>query len=169
MLSAQSHDQGDAVFDQISGLPVHVLVIHAAVVFVPLLALGAIVYAVVPRVRGKIGWAVIALAVVGPLVTFVSRESGEKFYDRKIAQGIQGEFKSQLDAHMGYGSKLFLFVLALGIVTLVLTLLTARQSSSLPRVADIALGVITVVLAVVSSYYVYKTGDSGAHAAWSGQ
>jgi predicted aspartyl protease len=169
MLSARSHDQGDAVFDQINGLPVHILVIHAAVVFVPLLALGAIVYALVPRVRARIGWAVIALAVVSPIVTFVSRASGEKFYDRKIAAGVQGEFKAALDEHMGFGSKLFLFVLALGIVTLVLTLLTARQTSSLPKVADIALGVIMVVLAVISGYYVYKTGDSGAHAAWEGQ
>jgi hypothetical protein len=27
---------------------------------------------------------------------------------------------------------------------------------------------LAVVLAVVSAYYVYKTGDSGAHMAWEG-
>ena len=43
------------MFDQINGLPVHVLVLHAAVVFVPLLALGAIVYALVGPWRPKIG------------------------------------------------------------------------------------------------------------------
>ena len=45
------------MFDQINGLPVHVLVLHAAVVFVPLLALGAVVYALVPRWRPRMGWA----------------------------------------------------------------------------------------------------------------
>ena len=48
------------MFDQINGLPVHALVLHAAVVFVPLLALGAIVYALIARWRPRIGWAVAA-------------------------------------------------------------------------------------------------------------
>ncbi len=154
------------MFDQINGLPVHILVIHAAVVFVPLLALGAIVYAAVPRVRSKIGWAVLALAIITPIVTFVSKESGEKLYDRLIANGVSGNGKVLLDDHMGFGSKLFLFTVALGLVTLVTTLLTLRKPGSLPRVADVALGVIMVALAAVSGYYVFKTGDSGAHAVW---
>jgi uncharacterized membrane protein len=165
-LSAQSQDQGDAVFDQIDGLPVHILVIHAAVVFVPLLALGAIVFAVVPRWRSRIGWAVIALAVISPIVTFVSKESGEKLYDRKVAEGVKGAFLDSLNIHMNYGSQLFWWVLALGVVSLVMTILGLRSSGSLPRVLEIVLAVVAIVLAVISVYYVYKTGDTGAHAAW---
>ena len=154
------------MFDQISGLPVHVLVIHAAVVFVPLLALGAIVYALVPRWRGRIGWAVISLAIISPIVTFVSKESGEKLYDRMIANGVSGKGKEMLDDHMGFGNRTFLFTLALGIVTLVMTLLTVRQSSTTPKIVQIILAVIMVVLAVIAGYYVYRTGDSGAHVVW---
>ncbi|MDT4991987.1 MAG: hypothetical protein QOH97_1879 [Actinoplanes sp.] len=154
------------MFDQINGLPVHVLVNHAAVVFVPLLALGAIVYAVVPRVRARIGWAVLALAIITPICTFVARESGVKLYDRLIANGISGKVKVLLDQHMGFGSKLFLWTAFLGLVTLVSVVLTLRKSGTLPRVADAALGVIMVALAAVSGYYVFKTGDSGAHTVW---
>ena len=154
------------MFDQISGLPVHILVIHAAVVFVPLLALGAIVYAVLPRLRARIGWAVISLAIIAPIVTFVSKQSGEKLYNRLIENGMSGKGKEMLDAHQGYGTRTFWFTLALGVVTLVMAILTLRRSGSLPRVVDLVLTVIAVALAAISGYYVFKTGDSGAHAVW---
>ena len=64
------------MFDQFNGLPVHALVLHAAVVFIPLLALGAVVYAVVPRWRSRTGWAALLLALVAPVCAFVTRESG---------------------------------------------------------------------------------------------
>ena len=154
------------MFDQISGLPVHVLVVHAAVVFVPLLALGAIAYALVARWREKIGWAVIALAIVAPICTLVSKLSGEKLYDRLVAQGLKGPGKEMLDDHMGFGTRTFWFTLALGVVTLVMVLLTLRKSGSLPRAASLGLAVIMVALAAISGYYVFRTGDSGAHVVW---
>jgi uncharacterized membrane protein len=154
------------VFDQINGLPVHALVLHAAVIFVPLLALGAIVYALVPRWRPKIGWAVAALAVIAPLATLVAKLSGEKLYDRLVAQGLKGKPLELLDEHMGFGDRTFWFSLALGVVSLVLVVLTWRRPDALPRVADLGLGVVMIVLAVISGYYVYRTGDSGATAVW---
>ena len=157
------------MFDQIGGLPVHVLVIHFAVVFVPLLAVGAIVYGVVPSLRPRIGWAVFLLAIIGPVCTFVAKESGEKLYNRLIAQGFKGPSKVLLDKHMGYGGQTFWFTLALGVATLAMVLLTLRKAGSLPRVADIGLAVIVVALAAISSYYVYRTGDAGAHVVWGSQ
>jgi uncharacterized membrane protein len=154
------------VFDQIGGLPVHVLVLHAAVVFVPLLALGAIVYAVMPRWRPRIGWAVLLLAIIAPVVTFVTRESGLKFYERVIARGTSPRGRAILNDHMGFGTKTFWFTLALGVVTLVMVILTLRKPASLPRAADLGLAVIMVVLAAICGYYVFRTGDSGAHAVW---
>jgi uncharacterized membrane protein len=155
------------VFDQIGGLPVHVLVLHFAVVFIPLLALGAVVYGVVPRWRGRLGWAVVLLAVIAPVCAFVTRESGEKFYDRVTKQGISGKGRELLDQHMHYGTNTMWFTIALGVVTLVMTIATLRRpTKSLPRVPDVALAVVMVVLAAISGYYVFKTGDSGAHVVW---
>ena len=154
------------MFDQINGLPVHALVLHAAVIFVPLLALGAIVFALVPKWRAKIGWAVIALSVVAPASTFVAMESGEKLYDRLIGQGLKGPGKEILDDHMGYGTLTFWFTLGLGVVSLVMVALTWRRATAAPKLVQIALAVAMVVLAGVSGYFVYQTGDSGATAVW---
>jgi uncharacterized membrane protein len=154
------------VLDQFHGLPVHALVLHAAVVFIPLLALGAIVYALVARWRPRIGWAILALAVLTPICALVTKLSGQRLYDRLVANGLKGRGKEILDSHMGFGTLTFWFTLALGVVTLVLVLLTLRKSRSLPRAVDLGLAVITVALAVVAGYYVFRTGDSGATAVW---
>jgi uncharacterized membrane protein len=154
------------VFDRIGGLPVHALVLHAAVVFIPLLALAAIVYTLVPRWRPRIGWAVILLAIVSPITTYVTMESGEKLYHRLIANGVSGRGRQMLDEHMGFGTLTFWFTLALGVIALVMVLFTLRRSTPLPRVAGAVLGLITVALALASGYYVFRTGDSGAHAVW---
>jgi hypothetical protein len=59
------------------------------------------------------------------------------------------------------------FSIALGVVTLVMVVATLRRPrTSLPRVADIGLGVIMVALAAISGYYVFRSGDSGAHVVW---
>jgi uncharacterized membrane protein len=154
------------VFDQINGLPVHALVLHAAVVFVPLLALGAIVYAVVGRWRAKIGWAVVLLAVVAPITALVAKLSGEELYDRLLAQGVSGRGAEIIDEHMGFGTRTFWFSLALGVVALVMVFATMRKPGSLPRAAELGLGVVMVALAAITGYYVFRTGDSGATAVW---
>ena len=154
------------MFDQVNGLPVHALVLHAAVVFVPLLALGAIVYALVARWRPKITWAVVLLAVVAPLATLVAKLSGQKLYDRLVANGLKGKGLEILNQHMGFGTRTFWFSLALGIVTLIVVGLTRSRSNSLPMVAQVGAAVVMIALAVLSGYYVYRTGDSGATAVW---
>ena len=74
------------MFDQVNGLPVHALVLHAAVVFVPLLALGAVVYALAGRWRAKIAWAVLLLAVTAPVTALVAMLSGNKLQERLLEQ-----------------------------------------------------------------------------------
>nr|WP_067508694.1 DUF2231 domain-containing protein [Actinoplanes sp. TFC3] len=155
------------MFDQINGLPVHALVLHAAVVFVPLLALVAIVYAVLPRWRTKIGWAAILLAIIAPICTYVTMASGSKLRERLIANGMSGPPLEKIDDHMGYGGLTFYFALGLGVVTLVMVLLTLRRPGNrLALPADLGLAVVMVALAALSGYYVYKTGDTGAQAVW---
>jgi uncharacterized membrane protein len=153
------------LFDQINGLPVHALVLHAAVVFVPLLALGAIVYALAGPWRPKVGWAVLLLGIVAPICTFVAKESGEKLYNR-LAPHMSGGGKKLLDQHMSFGGSTFWWTLALGVVSIVTVVLTSRPKSTMPKVAQWALSAAMVVLAVLAGYYVYRTGDSGAKAVW---
>ncbi len=153
------------MFDQVNGLPVHVLVVHAAVVFVPLLAIGAIVYALLPRWRSRIGWAVVLLAVAAPLAALTAKLSGEELQTRLVRQGVSGRGAEIINDHAGYGDLTFWFSLALGVVSLVLVLGTAR-GRTLPKIANLGLAAVMVVLAAISGYYVFQTGDSGATAVW---
>jgi uncharacterized membrane protein len=110
---------------------------------------------------------VFLLAIIAPICTFVAKQSGAKFYDRLLKQGgVSAKGKQMIDNHMGFGTMTFWFTLSLGIVTLIMVILTLRKSASLPRAADLGLAVIVVALAAISGYYVFRTGDSGAHAVW---
>jgi hypothetical protein len=155
------------VFDQVNGLPVHILVLHAAVIFVPLLALGSIVYAFVAPWRPKIGWAVGLLAVVAPISAIITKQSGTELYNRLLGENrVSPGGKVILDQHMDFGSMTAWFAIGLGLVSLILVALTWRNPRALPRVADLGLGVVALILAGLSLYYVFKTGDSGATAVW---
>lgn len=154
------------MFDQINGLPVHALVVHAVVIFVPLLALGAIVYALVKRLRSKIGWAVGLLAIVAPISALVAMLSGNELHQRLLEQGLKGRGAEIIADHQGFGRLTFWFALALGVVTLIMLAVTLRKTSSLPKAAEIGLTVVMVALAAVSGYYCFRTGDSGATAVW---
>ena len=63
------------MFDKIGDLPLHPLVVHAAVIGIPLAALLALLFAF-PKTREWARWP-LAITVVGATaVTFVARESG---------------------------------------------------------------------------------------------
>ena len=170
------------MFEQILGLPAHPLLLHATVVFVPLLALGAIAYAVVPRLRGRIRWEVALLALIGAGSVAVTKLSGDAFKARSIRKGqVSPQGLAQINQHQSFGTTTMWYVLALAAVTLVLLYLvapagatpsaagTAAASTGALRIVGIVVAVAAVGLAVVSLYYVYRTGDLGAHIVWSGR
>ena len=67
----------ESPFALVDGLPVHPLVVHAAVVFIPLAALGLILIGLIPRLAVKLGWLVALTAAVAFGAAFVTAESGE--------------------------------------------------------------------------------------------
>jgi hypothetical protein len=161
---------GRRVLDEIAGLPVHVLIIHVTVVFLPLLAAAAIVYALVPRLRSKIGWAAVLLAIGGPLCAFLARQSGGSFRARLVAQGVTGPLLDRIDKHQSYGNLTFWYALGLGVATLVLVVLTTDNARmpTVPTWVSAVVGVVVIGFAVATGIYVFLTGDSGAHAVWDG-
>jgi hypothetical protein len=157
------------VLEEIDGLPVHALVVHAAVVLIPLLVLGAVVYALVPRLRSRIGWAVALLAVVAPLAALVAKLSGDKFRQRLIDQnGFSGPVLARVNHHRDLGNMTLWFTIALGVTSLLLLFLTSRRGPGIPRWGSVVVSLIVVALAVGSGYYVFWTGDNGARAVWEG-
>src|SRR5689334_6298572 len=68
-----------SMFERFGDLPLHVLVIHLAVVVLPVAALTGIAFAVVPRWRWFLRWPVLVLALGTVVCAFVAKESGEAF------------------------------------------------------------------------------------------
>ncbi|MEH0841693.1 DUF2231 domain-containing protein [Micromonospora sp. CPCC 205711] len=156
------------MFKEINGLPGHVLVVHAVVVFVPLLALLAAAYGLMPRWRPRLDWAVAVLAVVTPILAWVATESGEAFQEALEAKGYPPELLAKIHEHSEYGENLLWFTVGLAVAALVLLALTSGRfrTPQLPAWVTWALTALVVVLAVLALVYAYLTGDSGAESVW---
>jgi uncharacterized membrane protein len=157
------------MFDQILGLPAHPLIIHAAVVFTPLLVLLGIAYAVLPAFRRRLDWALVLTAIAAPGAVFAAKESGEEL-ERRL---FKGQIPQSVLDHSSFANPLFFTTLGLGVVSLVLVYVTRPRREPGPaatgsaRALSVVLSVLTVVLALVVAYYVFRAGDSGARAVWS--
>jgi hypothetical protein len=184
---AINDEQGGPVFEEFTGIPMHPLLVHAAVVFVPLLAVAAIAYAFVPFLRSHLRWVLAGLALIAPGAAWFARLSGEAFFDRGVERGdITEGFVSVIEEHQNFGNMTAYYSTALGVLTLVLVYLVAPRRAaaagsgagaleaggpawrSSPVVRWIV-AVLVAVIGVISIYYVVRTGDSGAHAVWEGR
>jgi hypothetical protein len=165
------------LFEEILGIPAHPLIVHAAVMFVPLQVAAAIAYSLVPWARRNIGWLVVTLAFIGPLTAWFARLSGEALRTRMAGQGVT-DF-TQIDKHAGYSVYAWYFSMGLGLLMILLVIVrrgqatvdgyTGKPTSGDSPVLAILLTVLTLVAAGVTGYYIFKTGDSGAHVVWQGR
>jgi len=158
------------------GLPTHVLLVHGAVVLVPLLAVGAVLYALVPKLRPRLTWVVLLLAVVAPLAALFTKLSGDAFFAALQdfdPPRIGGELLEQAQQHQQYGTITAWITGALGLVALLMIYLVDRtwpswapSSPGTRRGILLGLTAVTVALALADGYYIFQTGDSGARMAW---
>jgi Predicted membrane protein (DUF2231) len=167
------------VFEEILGLPAHPLLIHAAVVFVPLQVAAAIAYAVVPLTRRYIWWAVVGLAVIAPGAAWFAKLSGTALKDRLIRNNVvSNEFLPKIDAHNSFGDKTAYFSTALGVLMLLMVLVVTKRPVEGERSASLVGGgnmIVSVLMLVgiiviggITGYYIFRTGDSGANMVWEG-
>ncbi len=158
------------MFRELFGLPAHALIVHAAVVFIPLAAVGAILYVLWPALRRPTWWAVLALGVAAPLTAWAARLSGQEYRTYWVNHGAGGDFLAQIDRHQSLGNLLSWWAIGFG-VAVVITVLYAIPArvgqlgagSAPTRVVQLVAAVVTLALAGVTLYYVIRTGDAGAH------
>jgi hypothetical protein len=147
----------------VPGIPVHPLFVHAVVVLLPLAAVGVILIAAVPRWRAAIGFTVLVITAVGTALVPVATMSGNN-----LADSIG---KSTLVArHQALGSTLWYLAVPLLLVSVLLWWLGRRERSEQPlsTAASVAVGLLSVVVAVATIVQVVRVGHSGAKAVWSG-
>ncbi|MCX6433742.1 MAG: hypothetical protein NTX29_13530 [Actinobacteria bacterium] len=145
------------LFDTIGGIPVHALVVHAAVVLVPLTALGAILMAVRPSFSRRFGTLVVLVAFVAAGACVVAKESGEQ-----LARHVGSP-----QPHVDLGSRMPLVAGVLFLLVLVFWLFDRGIPANKPRpMWLVLLAIVLVVASVGALYWTFRVGDSGAKAVW---
>lgn len=147
--------------DDVFGLPLHPLIVHAAVVLVPLAAVGTLLITVVPRWRRTYGWLVViasgAALVTVPLATRTGRRLTE-------LREFGGPVLERIQEHEIMGDRIIwavapMFVLNVAVVML---LRAGRPSRDVTVTAMLA-----TVAAAVSVVLVVLTGHLGSTAVWN--
>ena len=147
-------------FDLIGGLPVHPLVVHVAVVALPVAALALIVVMALPRVPTLVRWGVIAALAVGSVSAWIAAESGEALSARVGEAEVHEELAENLPLVAG-------ITFALGILWAVISQWASRNTASRAlRGARIAVAVIAAAMAAYTIYFTIVVGHSGAVATW---
>lgn len=156
----------------IAGLPLHPLVVHAAVVFIPLAAVLGIVFAVAPRWRWLTRWPTAALSVAVVGLGFLATSSGESLEESSAAS-----VERAVEEHAERGDALAWLLVGFAVLAVLgayaLSGTTALASgkgawqSRIPALekvmpALLVLGALAVLVMVV------LVGDSGARAVWTG-
>jgi hypothetical protein len=149
------------MFDTFRGLPVHILVVHAVVVLVPLGALGVVAIAIVPRWRQRFGVAVLAILTAGLVAVPVATRSGQHLFDRVNATGT---VLKQIRHHEDLGKLVIYPTIALWVLCAALVLLDRRGRSGAPMKV---VAVLAVLAAGAATAQVAMTGEAGSTAVWS--
>jgi hypothetical protein len=159
-------------FDLIGGLPVHPLIVHVAVVVLPVAAAALIIVMALPRLHVLLRWGVVAALAVGSLAAWVAAESGEALSERVGEPEVHEELGENLPLVAGV-------TLALAVIWAVISELSARASRAAsttgappPRIwltLRIVASVVTAGMAVYAIYYTVLVGHSGAVATWLGR
>jgi uncharacterized membrane protein len=71
-----------SVFDVVAGLPLHPLVVHAAVILIPLVAITALIMSYLPSFSRRYGKLVFIVAIIAQISIVIAKLSGQAFEER---------------------------------------------------------------------------------------
>ncbi len=145
---------------EINGLPLHVLVVHGAVVLTPLAALLCLCYAV-PAWRDRLRWPTAVGVLVAIGAVWVAYLSGSDFYDSDRFTQVSGGLKEKIDDHADLGGQLRWVATGWAVVALAAVGLHERTG-----VVRVLLAGLLVVGSLATIVLTVLTGDAGAQAVW---
>lgn len=170
--------------DEFFGLPAHALLVHGAVVLLPLCAIGVILLAFIGSWRRKYGWLVLFGLFLATLFAYFAKESGES-----LAEAV-----GRPERHADLGTWLPIVAAVLFLLTLIwlplarngdrpvskATATTSGSSSDATQVLAPAateprgpggftrfLALLSVIAAVTTLVWTVMVGHSGATAVWA--
>ncbi|PFG73361.1 DUF2231 domain-containing protein [Tepidiforma thermophila] len=151
----------------IAGLPAHPLVVHAAVVLVPLAAIAHLVTGWRPAWRRSFAIPVALIGFAGAVFAWAARASGEALEDRvKDAARAVGQ-RARFGDHPEQGDAAFFWAMLLGLALIGFAVLAwLERKRELPRWAPLAAWGAVVVIAAVATATMTVAGHSGAQLVW---
>ena len=151
-----------SIVDTFNGLPLHPLVVHAAVIVTPVAALLALAL-IRPSWRQRLRWPAAIAVAVAWLLVWLARASGEAL-QQAIGEQLKGTSAGKaLDLHIQFADKLNYVLFTL----LVVVVLFAWLLPKLARPAGAVGAVVIAVLAVMVIALVAQTGEQGAKTVWN--
>jgi hypothetical protein len=144
---------------EITGVPLHPLVVHAAVVFGPLAALGALAYVGLRSWRDRLRWPMAGVALLATGAIVAAYLTGKSFFNSR-PEGIQNSPLVQTHQHRA----LILLWITIGFAIVAVAAAWLHTQTGAVRVAlNVGLGAFALGVLV----FVVLTGDAGARAVWS--
>ena len=147
--------------DEILGIPLHPLVVHAAVVFVPLAVLGTLLFTAVPRWRRGYGWLVVAVSLVALATVPLATRTGKRLRD---ALELGGPVLEKVQAHEQMGDRLIWAVAPMFVFNLA-AMLMLRAGRPTREVTIV--GLLGSIAALAAGVLVLLTGRLGSQAVWN--
>lgn len=142
--------------DEVAGLPLHPLVVHAVVVLLPLAALGIVVMASGGARSQRYSPLVVFVAVVAAITAFLARWSGEQ---------LRAESGPARSTHFEYGEYLPWMAVLLLVLVSVLALMD-KQSGGKRNAVGGFFALVCVLAAVGAVVLTVLVGHSGAELVW---
>lgn len=155
----------------VNGLPAHILIVHAVVVFVPLTAIYIIAASVRPRLVLRAGLLGPALAAVAFLSVLAAMNAGGWLQNHVANTAL-------VRKHTSMAGNLWPLSLAMLIISVVIYARHHRGPGRLQRMnrmmpvggatASVVIAVLAIAVGVTGVVETVRIGDSGARAAWHG-
>ena len=142
-------------------LPLHPLVVHLAVVALPVGALAVIATVLWPRVRSRYGTLALATLSVGALAAIAAKVTGEQ-----LATQVR-----RPESHASFGDALTIVALATAALAWAWWWLERRRDAAppgSPALPAMASGALTLTACVAVVGLTVATGHTGATAVWGG-
>jgi uncharacterized membrane protein len=147
---------------KVNGLPVHPLIVHAAVVFTPLAALAALGYVFLPSWRDRLRVVMAVLVGIALVSIAAAYFSGLNFRNGR-AFYREGAIGARVTTHQRWGRRLFYTTIPFAIVGFASAWYHTREGT-----VRVVLNGLLAVLSVAVLVLVLITGELGARAVWSG-
>ena len=115
---------------EFNGLPLHPLVVHAAVVLGPLAALAALAYVALPRYRDWLRWVALVSVLLATAAIWAAYLTGNNFFSHGNFDQFSKEIQDRIHTHQSYARTLRWITTGFAAVTVLATRRRHRHRTS---------------------------------------